>query len=120
MHALLERPMSAARLWAWLLLPVLLVVGMWVRAQSQPMRWEFCGYNSDMSPTTQCFDSLEKAETWIRTEPASGPVGRKRLQQVGMLPYDAFVRTDPYVYEYAIKSLPPERILPDEYATIAE
>ena len=81
--------------------------------------WEFCGTNSDMSPATQCFDSREKAEAWIRTDPASGPKGRKYLEQDGPVATSSFLNSGLITFIYSIKPRGPKEVRNDDYGSIS-
>ncbi|HNQ43695.1 MAG TPA: DUF6531 domain-containing protein, partial [Candidatus Cloacimonadota bacterium] len=68
--------------------------------------WEFCARNH--ANTRACFDSLKKAEEWIKQEP-SIPTGRRFLEAVGDGQISGSLNNPSWVqYQYAVKPRPPK------------
>lgn len=72
----------------------------------------YCATRYMPSAESACFDTMQKAEAYIRTEPASGPIGNSLLEKAE--PRD--LANGRFIYEYRVRNRELESFLGDFYS----
>jgi len=81
--------------------------------------WQYCSYN--YANSYQCFDTLDGAEAFMRTEPPSGPSGRRFLELTGDPQVSGSISNpDSISYSYTVKPRGPKEYLEDYTTSISK